>query len=103
MEYYVLPNPSAYNLSAILKDTPLFLGYGGQVDPSDAKDVKHLLAKLAKHKKEKMRACYQASYAHGDFVMGLNAKQLVYEPQISFLKLYWFQYATDFGTKTLHI
>jgi len=88
MEHYGLANPPAYNLSAIPKDIPLFLSYGGQDDLSDVKDVEHLLTKLTKHSKEKMSVRYQASYAHLDFVMGLNAKQLVYEPLISFLKLH---------------
>jgi len=80
-------NPPAYDLSAIPKDIPLFLSYGGQDELSDAKDVEHFLEKLAKHNKGKMRIRYQASYAHGDSVMGLDAKQLVYEPLISFLEL----------------
>lgn len=88
MKHYGQPDPPAYNMSAIPKDFPLYFSYGGRDYLADACDVKHLPAELMSHEKDRMRVHFQPSYAHGDFVMGINARRLVYEPLISFLKLH---------------
>lgn len=96
LQHYGQVDPPAYNLSAIPKDFPLFLSYGGQDFLSDVDDVKHLLVKLASHEKEEMRVQYQAAYAHEDFIIGINARKLVYEPLIAFLKHHWFHHKNIF-------
>ncbi|XP_020265538.1 triacylglycerol lipase 2-like isoform X3 [Asparagus officinalis] len=88
IKHYGNPHPPVYDMKAIPKDLPLFLSYGGRDWLSDVEDVKRLLADLKPHRKMKARVNYQACYAHGDFVMGINARQLVYNPLLSFLKLH---------------
>lgn len=88
MKHYGQADPPAYNISAIPQDLPLFLSYGGQDALSDVGDVKHLLERLKSHDKSKLMLNYQPRYAHGDFVMAVNANQFVYDPLLSFFKLH---------------
>lgn len=69
-------------MTGIPNDFPLFLSYGGADAISDLKDVKILLDSLKDHEGDKLVVLYRDDYAHADFVMGENAKQVVYDPLI---------------------
>ncbi|XP_020109283.1 triacylglycerol lipase 2-like [Ananas comosus] len=88
MKHYGQAHPPAYNMSNIPNNFPLFLSYGGRDALSDSNDVRHLLKMLKCHHKTKLKVRFLQNYAHGDFVMAVNAKQLVYDPLISFLNLF---------------
>lgn len=87
MSHYGQVDPPAYNISNIPDDLPLFVGYGGQDELSDVKDVLNLLSTLSSHEGDKLTVEYRANYAHADFVMAVNAKQVVYDPLMAFFKL----------------
>ncbi|GFS38720.1 Myzus persicae-induced lipase 1 [Actinidia rufa] len=84
---YGQPTPPVYNMASIPNDVPLFLGYGGQDMISDVKDVHTLLDSLKDHDADKLVLLYREEYAHVDFVFGINANQVVYDPLMSFFKL----------------
>ncbi|KAA3474713.1 triacylglycerol lipase 2-like [Gossypium australe] len=83
-EHYGQSDPPAYNMKNIPKELPLFLGYGGQDMLADANDVKALLNDLKDHDNGELVEVYSEEYAHADFVLGVNASQVVYDPMISF-------------------
>lgn len=85
--HYGQPNPPAYNLTGIPTDLPLFVSYGGADALSDTKDVHILLESLKDHNGDKIIVQYRDDYAHADYVMGGNAKQVVYDPLIAFFRL----------------
>ncbi|XP_010928519.1 triacylglycerol lipase 2 [Elaeis guineensis] len=87
MEHYGQTTPPAYNMSSIPNNLPLFLSYGGQDELSDVTDVQHLLDSLKSHNGDKLTTQYVKNYAHADFVMAVNAKQVVYNPLMDFFKL----------------
>ena len=87
MSHYGQVNPPAYNISNVPDDLPLFLSYGGADELSDVKDVLHLLNSLHSHDSNKLTVQYRADYAHADFVMAVNAKEVVYDPLMAFFKL----------------
>lgn len=76
--------PPIYNLSNIPHDLPLFISYGGRDALSDARDVENLLDKLKFHDEDKLSVQFIQEYAHADYVMGFNAKDLVYNAVVSF-------------------
>lgn len=84
MEHYGVPKPPIYNLSNIPNDFPLFISYGGQDALSDPKDVANLLDDLKLHDEGKLSVQYIKDYAHADFIMGITAKDVVYDKIISF-------------------
>ncbi|KAM2203791.1 hypothetical protein ACFX1S_023511 [Malus domestica] len=77
-------NPPVYNLANIPHDLPLFLSYGGQDALSDPRDVACLLDGLKLHDAGKLTVQYVENYAHADFIMGLNAKDIVYNQVTAF-------------------
>ncbi|MED6131811.1 hypothetical protein PIB30_013293 [Stylosanthes scabra] len=77
-------SPQIYNLSNIPHDLPLFISYGGQDALSDVPDVETLLDYLKLHDSNKLNVQFIKDYAHVDFIMGLNAKDIVYNEVISF-------------------
>ncbi|MED6114905.1 hypothetical protein PIB30_085070 [Stylosanthes scabra] len=85
VEHYGQPNPPEYQLNKIPKGFPLMLAYGGQDYLSDVNDVHILLSELRDHDKDKLVVLYAPNYAHGDFVMGVSAQRIVYEPVMKFL------------------
>ncbi|KAI8008137.1 Triacylglycerol lipase 2 [Camellia lanceoleosa] len=87
-QHYGKPTPPVYNMASIPKDLPLFLSHGGQDLLSDVKDVKTLLATLKGHHANKLVVQYRKDYAHSDFVFGVNANKLVYDPLMAFFKLH---------------
>lgn len=88
MAHYGEPRPPKYNLGDIPRDFPLFLSYGGKDALSDGKDVETLLDYLKFHDVGKLHVQYIKNYAHADFIMGVNAKDLVYNQVISFFRNY---------------
>ncbi|KAK4397830.1 Triacylglycerol lipase 2 [Sesamum angolense] len=83
-----MPVPPSYNMTNIPNDVPLFLAYGGKDALSVQEDVKLLLDSLHQHEQVKLVIQYTENYAHADFVMGFNARQVVYDPAMAFLKLH---------------
>ncbi|KAA8524766.1 hypothetical protein F0562_011189 [Nyssa sinensis] len=86
--HYRQPIPPVYDMSRIPKDLPLFLSYGGRDILSDVNDVQTLLRSLANHDADKLVAQYIEDYAHVDFILGANAKQVVYDPLMAFFNLH---------------
>ncbi|XAR51990.1 Triacylglycerol lipase [Bertholletia excelsa] len=88
VEHYGESKPPVYNLSNIPHDLPLFLSYGGQDALSDVKDVETLLDSLKLHDPDKLSVQYIKNYAHADFIMGVTAKDLVYNEIVAFFRHY---------------
>ncbi|CAL9045468.1 unnamed protein product [Musa banksii] len=84
MAAYGKSSPPEYHMSNITHDLPLLLSYGGGDMLSDVKDVQLLLNDLSNHDADKLVAQLVKEYAHMDFVMAVNAKQLVYDGLIAF-------------------
>lgn len=84
MNHYGKPSPPVYNMTTIPNDLPLHLSYGGKDSLSDVKDVQVLLDDLKDHHEDKLVVQYSDNYAHADFVMGVNANQVVYDPLMAF-------------------
>ncbi|XP_057481778.1 triacylglycerol lipase 2-like isoform X2 [Actinidia eriantha] len=85
-EHYGKSKPPAYNLSNIPHNLPLFLSYGGQDALSDVRDVQTLLDSLKFHDLDKLNVQYVKDYAHADFIMGVTAKDVVYNQVIEFFR-----------------
>ncbi|CAD5171635.1 unnamed protein product [Musa acuminata subsp. malaccensis] len=84
MAAYGESSPPEYHMSNIPHDLPLLLSYGGGDMLSDVTDVQLLLNDLSNHDADKLVAQLVKEYAHMDFVMAVNAKQLVYDGLIAF-------------------
>lgn len=78
--------PPEYDMTSIPRDLPLLLSYGGKDLLSDVKDVHTLIEALSNHDPDKLVVQYVEKYAHMDFVYGVNAKQVVYNPVMDFFK-----------------
>ncbi|KAJ9176845.1 hypothetical protein P3X46_012117 [Hevea brasiliensis] len=87
MKHYKQSTPPLYDMTSIPNDLPLFLGYGGQDSLSDPKDVQVLLHNLKDHDGDKLVLLFIEDYAHMDFVFGVNANKVVYNPIMAFFKL----------------
>ena len=85
--HYGQRNPPTYNMTSIPNDLPLFLAYGGKDTLSDVNDVQVLLKNLKDHDGDKLVLLFREDYAHVDFVFGVNANQVVYNPLIAFFKI----------------
>uniref|UniRef100_A0A0D9XA32 Lipase n=1 Tax=Leersia perrieri TaxID=77586 RepID=A0A0D9XA32_9ORYZ len=82
---YGQADPPAYDMSAIPARFPLFLSYGGRDSLSDPADVELLLDDLRRgHDGDKLTVQYLPQLAHADFVIGVCAKDLVYNDVVSF-------------------
>ncbi|KAH9602506.1 hypothetical protein KSS87_020965 [Heliosperma pusillum] len=86
MEYYGQVVPPLYDLVNIPNDLPLFISHGGRDELADVDDVKFLLDNLKDHDSEKLFLQFIEDYAHADYVMAINAKEVVYDFLISFFK-----------------
>ena len=87
MRHYNQTRPPPYDLSSIPRHVPLFLTHGGQDFLGDVPDTRHLLRTLIReHDSDDIEVLYMPDYAHGDFVMGYNAPQLIYKPMVEFFK-----------------
>lgn len=78
--------PPLYNLSNIPHDLPLFISYGGQDALSDVADVGSLLDYLKVHDEDKLSVQFVKNYGHADFILGINAKDIVYPSVVSFFR-----------------
>ncbi|KAL2335192.1 hypothetical protein Fmac_016405 [Flemingia macrophylla] len=78
--------PPIYNLSNIPPNLPLFISYGGKDALSDVIDVKIMLDHLKFHDADKLSVQFIEDYAHADYVMGVNAKDIVYNVVTTFFK-----------------
>ncbi|XP_057732855.1 triacylglycerol lipase 2-like [Arachis stenosperma] len=85
IQHYGQPNPPPYDMANIPKEFPLFFGYGGTDMLADVTDVQILLSELKDHDRNKLVQVFIKDYAHGDFVMAVNAHKLVYDPLMSFI------------------
>ncbi|KAF0901085.1 hypothetical protein E2562_037651 [Oryza meyeriana var. granulata] len=83
---YGQADPPAYNMSAIPAWFPLFLSYGGRDSLSDPADVALLLDDLRGHDGDRLTVQYLPQFAHADFVIGVCAKDYVYNDVISFFR-----------------
>jgi lysosomal acid lipase/cholesteryl ester hydrolase len=84
-QHYGQPFPPTYDLTNIPNDFPIFIGYGGADMLSSEQDVKMLLnVELKNHDPNKLVQVFVQNYAHADFIVGINAKQDVYDPMIDF-------------------
>ncbi|KAK3184445.1 hypothetical protein Dsin_031731 [Dipteronia sinensis] len=86
--YHGQPTPPAYKLENIPNEFPLYLFHGGADALSDVEDVQQLLDGLKHHNPDKLSVKFIEEYAHFDFVLGYNSKQLVYDPLMNFLTLH---------------
>lgn len=85
---YGQPTPPQYNIASIPNDLPLLLSYGGKDSLSDVEDVKTLIGTLSEHDPDKLVLVYREEYAHLDFIFGVNAKEVVYDPLVAFFRLH---------------
>ncbi|MCO5608101.1 hypothetical protein L7F22_062307 [Adiantum nelumboides] len=72
--------PPAYQLSNIPRSMPIMLAHGGQDQLADEMDVRHLMLELP----SVTQVLFVPQYAHGDFVLGLSARTLVYDKLLLF-------------------
>lgn len=86
-KHYGTPTPPSYEMSRIPNDLPLFLAYGGADALSVTRDVELLLESLNGHEGDKLVVEYREDYAHADYVMAANAREVVYDPLIAFFRL----------------
>lgn len=86
MAKYGQLTPPAYDLKKIPRNMPLFLSYGAQDTLADPKDVQTLLRDLQGHDKDKLKVQLVKKYAHADFIMAYNAKDIVYTQVLDFFK-----------------
>ncbi|KAE8705054.1 Triacylglycerol lipase 2 [Hibiscus syriacus] len=84
--HYGAAKPPVYNISNIPRDLPIFISYGGQDALSDIQDVQLLLDSLKFHDVNKLMTQFIKDYAHADFVMGINAKDVVYNQVVMFFE-----------------
>ncbi|KAK7292388.1 hypothetical protein RIF29_08166 [Crotalaria pallida] len=86
MKHYGQPTPPLYDMANIPKEFPLFLAHGGRDMLSDVIDVQILLKDLKDHDVKKLVELFIKDYGHADFVMGINANKLVYDPVMAFMQ-----------------
>ena len=86
-KHYGQEVPPAYDISSFPHDLPLLLGYGGEDGLSDGGDGLRFMDGLRFHDQHKLTVLYRLDYGHDDFIMAVNAKQLVNDRVIGFLKL----------------
>ncbi|XP_039009375.1 triacylglycerol lipase 2-like [Hibiscus syriacus] len=84
--HYGAAKPPVYNISNIPRDLPIFISYGGKDALSDIQDVQLLLDSLKFHDVNKLMTQFIKDYAHADFVMGTNAKDVVYNQVVMFFE-----------------
>ncbi|KDP30818.1 hypothetical protein JCGZ_13761 [Jatropha curcas] len=87
-KHYGQLTPPVYDMTNIPNDVALFLGCGAKDALSDTKDVQLLLDSLKDHVKDKLVVQTTENYAHVDFLLATNAKEVMYDPLIAFFKLH---------------
>ncbi|KAL5058695.1 hypothetical protein RYX36_030299 [Vicia faba] len=73
-----------HDLTKIPNELPPFLGYEEKDMLAGVRDMKVLLNDLQDHDSDKLVVLFNENYAHIDFIMGVTAKQIVYDPMIDF-------------------
>ncbi|KAK9077380.1 hypothetical protein SSX86_005717 [Deinandra increscens subsp. villosa] len=86
--HYGQATPPVYDMGSIPKDFPMYLSYGGADELSDVQDVKTLLESVKDHDQDKLVVQYKEDYAHADFVFAVNAKEVVYDPVMTFFNMH---------------
>ncbi|KAK8664071.1 hypothetical protein V6N13_083874 [Hibiscus sabdariffa] len=86
LKYYGTISPPVYDISNITHDLPIFISYGGQDALSDVKDVQQLLDCLKNHDADKLTTQFINEFAHVDFIMAANAKDIVYNQILQFFQ-----------------
>ncbi|XP_021735262.1 triacylglycerol lipase 2-like [Chenopodium quinoa] len=84
LERYGQTKPPEYDLTNIPNNLPMFIAHGGRDELADVDDVKFLLDKLKNHDKDKLFLQFVEDYAHADYVLAMNAKEIVYDLLIDF-------------------
>ncbi|XP_038881725.1 triacylglycerol lipase 2 [Benincasa hispida] len=79
-------HPPVYNLSNIPHNLPIFISYGGRDALSDVRDVERLLNHFKLHDVDKLAVQFVQKYAHADYIMGVDANSIVYNPLVAFFK-----------------
>ncbi|XP_031383711.1 triacylglycerol lipase 1 isoform X2 [Punica granatum] len=82
--------PPMFDLTRIPKTMPLWMAYGGNDALSDITDVKQTLSEL--HCKTEL--VYLENYGHVDFILGLNAKEEIYDHMIGFFRSFGKSYSS---------
>ncbi|XP_054818021.1 triacylglycerol lipase 2-like [Prosopis cineraria] len=83
-QHYGQSRPPVYDMTSIPNDLPLFLSYGKNDILSDVGGVQVLLDELKNHDQDKLMVVFNEDYAHADFILANNAKEVVYEPLMTF-------------------
>ncbi|KAF5196953.1 Lipase [Thalictrum thalictroides] len=86
VQHYGQRRPPVYNLTNIPKDLPIFISYGGKDALADVQDVLLLLDSLKLHDGDKLQVQFVKDFAHADFIMGVTAKEIVYNALVAFFK-----------------
>ncbi|CAJ1948757.1 unnamed protein product [Sphenostylis stenocarpa] len=87
MQHYGKPFPPRYDLTTIPNEFPLFLSYGGLDSLSEVKGVQILLNDLKNHDPNKLVVLFNPEYAHVDFFIATNVRQVIYDPIIAFFQV----------------
>ncbi|WJX38829.1 hypothetical protein P8452_26449 [Trifolium repens] len=80
--------PPTYDMTKIPCEFPLFLRVGGKDILANIQNVKLLLNDLNNHDPNKLKVLCKDDYAHFDFGVAVNAKQVIYDPMIAFFNAY---------------
>ncbi|KAK4792277.1 hypothetical protein SAY86_022712 [Trapa natans] len=82
MKVYGQFKPTVFNLTRIPKALPLWMAYGGNDALSEIVDINETLSEL----QSKPELVYLENYGHVDFILGLNAKEEVYNRMVEFFR-----------------
>ncbi|KAF3435489.1 hypothetical protein FNV43_RR22578 [Rhamnella rubrinervis] len=82
LKLYGQLKPPAFDLSNIPKSLPFWMAYGGNDDLADMIDITHTLKELL----STPELLYLENYGHVDFIVGVTAKEDVYDHLIKFFK-----------------
>ncbi|XP_078439168.1 lipase 1 [Wolffia australiana] len=80
LKHYMQSKPPEYDLTAIPKSLPVWVAYGGKDALADPIDVRCMIQSL----RAEPETIYLNSYAHIDFIYGVNARSDVYEDLMRF-------------------
>lgn len=86
LQRYGAYTPPTYDVANLPRDLPLFLCHGGNDALADVEDVQYLLYILKSRIGDKLKSLFVKDYGHLDFIRAVNAKDLVYNQVVHFLK-----------------
>eukprot|EP01102_Stenamoeba_stenopodia_P010847 TRINITY_DN3303_c0_g1_i1.p1 TRINITY_DN3303_c0_g1~~TRINITY_DN3303_c0_g1_i1.p1 ORF type:complete len:420 (-),score=90.59 TRINITY_DN3303_c0_g1_i1:81-1340(-) len=84
MLHYNQTTPPQYNISLLPSDLPIGLFYGGNDDLADTTDVEALISQLPSIP----FVLYEPTYAHLDFLLGMDAHIKIYPDVLKLLNTY---------------